>query len=121
MTTFRRTTNPREFPIEVCALFEKASFTPVRMPGDDKSYATESEAIGDRLNLARWRAQMLRSPDTPKAFAAVLKTIQFKQIEKGEDGWHFSVEPLATNRTVQTVATAMGDVGPADEFWRQFE
>jgi hypothetical protein len=121
MTTFRRTTNPREFPIEVCALFERASFTPVRMPGEHLVYSSESEAIGDRLNLARWRAQMLRSPDTPKAFASVLKTIQFKQVEKGPDGWSFNVEPLATNRTVQTVANAIGDVGPADEFWRQFE
>jgi hypothetical protein len=121
MSTYRRTTNPREFPVELSMLFEKASYAPVRMPADGKYYPTEAYAFGQKMNLARWRTAMLRSADTPKAFASILRTIQFKGPFEDTGGWYFTITPLSDNKTIESVKEVVGETMPADEFWRQFE
>lgn len=121
MSTYRRTTNPREFPVELAALFERASYAPIRVPAEGTGFKSEAYAFGQKMNLARWRSAMLRHADTPKAFASILRQIQFKAPVQDEHGWHFYIEPLSTNPTIETVKAVVGDVGPADEFWKQFE
>lgn len=121
MSTYRRTTNPREFPVELAVLFERASYAPVRVPAAGQGFKSEAYAFGQKMNLARWRSAMLRHADTPRAFASILRQIQFKAPAQDANGWHFYIEPLSTNPTIEAVKAVVGDVGPADEFWRQFD
>lgn len=121
MSTFRRTTDPREFPVELSMLFERASYAPVRMPADGKHYDTNAYAFGQKMNLARWRTAMLRHAGTPKAFATILRTIQFKGPFQEKGGWYFTIEPMSGNSTIESVKEVVGETMPPDEFWKQFE
>jgi CBS-domain-containing membrane protein len=102
-------------------LFERASFGPIRMPAVGQYYETEPMAFGAKMTLARWRAQMLRSTDIPRSFATLLRTIQFKGPYQHKEGWFFTIEPLSSNPTIESVKEVVGETMQPDEFWRQFE
>jgi hypothetical protein len=110
--------NPVNFPVEVSMLFERASYGPVRMP-ETGGFKTFNEANSAKLVIAKWKAQMKRSPDCPPAFRTLIENIQFP-VPVQEDGvWCFYIRPFA-GKHVELVKSVVGSAVPADEFWATY-
>jgi len=118
--------NPRDFPIEICMLFERASLEPVRMPGSDEGFDTKVKAFGAKMALARWRAQMQRysdkHPSENKSWSSVIQAIQFSDVLEDDKGFYFNVTPHATGtKTLDMVRKVVGAPVALDEFWASYE
>jgi hypothetical protein len=111
--------NPLNFPVEISMLFEKAAYGPVRVPEAGKGFDTANEALGAKMVMARWKAQMKRSKESPKPWLDLIAMIQFTNPEKDADGWHFFVRPFSGS-VVDLAKSVVGTPVAADEFWKTY-
>jgi hypothetical protein len=111
--------NPINFPVEISQLFERAAYGPVRMPSTG-GFDTFNAANSAKLVIAKWKAQMKRSPECPAAFRALIETIQFPPVVQEDDKWCFYIQPFG-GKTVELVRSVIcTSVVPADEFWKTY-
>jgi len=111
--------SPFNFPVEISMLFERAAYGPVRVPEAGKGFDTEKAAFAARLVMAKWKAQIMRHSDTPKAFKELITMIQFANVEKDGEGWCYYIRPFAGG-TVEIAKAVVGDPVPVDEFWKTY-
>ncbi len=117
-------TNPLDFPLEVSMLFERAAYQPVRVPEAGKGFDTSAKAMGARMVLARWKAQMCRHPETIKQWKSLISTIQFTNPVQDEQGWCFYIQPFAHGSGVVALAKGIVADQPTpsmDEFWATYK
>ena len=115
-------TNPVDFPVEIAMLFERAAYLPIRVPEPGKGFDSARKAMGTRLVLGKWKAQMARSKDSPRAWTSLIATLQFSNPEKDADGWCFYIKPLLDgNPTVSLVKGVVGNPVTADTFWETYK
>jgi hypothetical protein len=112
-------TSPFNFPVEVSMMFERAAYAPLRVPEAGKGFDTHKAAYAARLVMARWKAQILRSPECPKAFADLIRMTQFESVQQDSDGWCYYIRPFAGS-VMEVAKGVVGEAVPADEFWKTY-
>ncbi len=111
--------SPFNFPVEVSMLFERAAYGPIRVPEAGKGFDTYKAAFAARLEMAKWKAQMLRHPECPKAYAALIKMTQFENVQQDGESWCFVIRPFA-GKTMEIAKAVVGESVPPDEFWKTY-
>jgi hypothetical protein len=115
--------NPANFPVEISMLFERAAYNPVRVPEAGKGFETEKAAFGARMVMSRWKSQMYRSKECPKAWKDLISMIQFQMPSKDDTGWCFYIRPYSgsTVELAKGVAQSFGvEIPQTDEFWKTY-
>ncbi len=111
--------DPAIFPVEINMLFERAAYNPIRMP-ESGGFDTQGKAMSARMTLARWKAQMRRSKDCPKAWKDLITMIQFTNPEEANGQWFFYIKPFASDHVLPHVKQIIGTPVAVDEFWKTY-